>query len=65
MPCRVPAAQTGCLDVTASLALCWHQPVASAEVRSVLGTCVSEHPDVKGFISSWKLFQEFQEKPMV
>lgn len=65
MPCCVPAAQTGCLDVTASLALCWHQPVAGAKVRSVLGTCVSEHPGIKGFGSCWKLFQEFQEKLVI
>lgn len=36
MPCRVPAAETGCLDVGASLALCWRQPVAGGKVRSVL-----------------------------
>jgi len=31
----------------------------------LLRTCVSEHPGVRGFISCWKLFQEFQEKSMV
>lgn len=79
MPCRVPAAETGCLDVRASLALCWHQPVAGGKVRPascariaipfafapLLRTYVSEQPDIGGFISCWKLFQEFQEKSVV
>lgn len=36
MPRCVPAAETGCLDVRGSLALCWHQPMAGEKVLSVL-----------------------------
>lgn len=41
-------------------------PIASLfDFAPLLRTCVSEHPGIRGFISCWKLFQEFQEKSMV
>lgn len=48
MPSRVPAVETGCLDVRASLASCWRQPGAGGKVLYVL-----HHAPIQLF--SWTL----------